>query len=175
MAEPKGYLVVPVGFNPSGDIRALELDADDAVLMAIKSAAKGLVGPHGWIDGAWQKNPLLLGYSGPIGDQINENNAAAGFDALLASAVPAGEIWVVTSVSGRDVTTAITKIIIYFTRGTDSFFVAGVQSPAKDQFLTWSGQIVLIPGDELKVGFWGTVAGDDIEMTYSGYRVDIDQ
>lgn len=36
MADPKGFLVVPLAFNPSGDIRALECDADDNLIVSVK-------------------------------------------------------------------------------------------------------------------------------------------
>ncbi len=64
MAAPKGFLVVPIGENPDGDLRMLELDANDYLKVVFAAAAQGLVGTHGWLDSAWQKNPLAFGFSG---------------------------------------------------------------------------------------------------------------
>lgn len=36
MANPTGFLVVPLAFNPSGDIRALECDTDDILKVSVK-------------------------------------------------------------------------------------------------------------------------------------------
>jgi len=37
MGEPKGYLVVPLGYNPDGRLRTFELDADDNLLVSLAS------------------------------------------------------------------------------------------------------------------------------------------
>lgn len=41
MAAPKGLLVIPIGFNPSGDIRAVTVSADDYLNVALETGLTG--------------------------------------------------------------------------------------------------------------------------------------
>lgn len=41
MAVPKGLLVVPIGFNPSGDVRAITLSADDYLNCVLEAGLTG--------------------------------------------------------------------------------------------------------------------------------------
>jgi len=175
MAEPRGYLVVPVGFNPSGDIRALELDADDAVLMAIESAAKGLVGPHGWIDGAWQKSPLPFGYSGQAKVSWGSTDLPAGASNLDSSPVPAGEVWVITQLSMVYYGTAPSRILMRVVISGDPYTIWQESSPASAVYYDHQGWWVLAEGDKCRLYVEGATAGDDVYGYALGFRVDVDQ
>jgi hypothetical protein len=83
MAEPKGFLMVPVGFNPSGDLRALELDANDYLKVALAAWLEGAVDVKGYTGSAWKE--LLVNASGQaivVGKGTSEEVNAA----LLAPA-----------------------------------------------------------------------------------------
>jgi len=83
MAEPKGFLMVPVGFNPSGDLRALELDASDYLKVALAAWLEGAVDVKGYTGSAWKE--LLVNASGQaivVGKGTSEEVNAA----LLAPA-----------------------------------------------------------------------------------------
>ena len=69
MADPKGLLVVPVGFRADGSIHALELDTSDrlkvlvdsvtGVIVVTQSDPENLkVGNYGWDGSTWQKLQL---------------------------------------------------------------------------------------------------------------------
>ena len=66
MADPKGFLVVPVGFRADGTIHALELDTSDrlkvlvdaitgSVIVTQTTPANLLTGIHGWDGDSWEK------------------------------------------------------------------------------------------------------------------------
>jgi len=175
MAEPKGYLVVPVGFNPSGDIRALELDADDAVLMAIKSAAKGLVGPHGWIDGTWRKAPMPFGISGTVFRNWSNTNLPAGAVDLDDIVVPAGECWVITTFSMRYIGTPPTQLRMIVMTSGGGVIIREEKSVTSNQIYSLQCQLVMAPGDYLRVSTLDATAGDSMAGWALGYRIDIDQ
>ena len=83
MAEPKGFLMVPVGFNPSGDLRTLELDANDYLKVALAAWLEGAVDVKGYTGAAWKE--LLVNASGQaivVGKGTSEEVNAA----LLAPA-----------------------------------------------------------------------------------------
>lgn len=62
MADPKGFLIVPVGFNPDDDVRAFTVSADDYLkcVLAAGAAGGGMGEPKG-------KLATLVGYD-PDGD-----------------------------------------------------------------------------------------------------------
>jgi len=175
MAEPRGYLVVPVGFDPSGDIRALELDADDAVLMAFESAAKGLVGTHGWIGGAWQKSPLPIGYSGADGANVEDTNLSAGAVTVLSAAVPSGEFWLVSNLCFRYVGTSPAEVLVLANIGGVNRILWAQDAPESGAWYDKQGQWVIPPEGRIGGYIIGATAGDDFRLDFIYTRVDIDQ
>ena len=84
MAEPKGFLMVPVGFNPSGDLRALELDANDYLKVALAAWLEGAVDVKGYTGSAWKE--LLVDASGrAIVCATGVDGAAVRRDLLLST------------------------------------------------------------------------------------------
>lgn len=138
-------------------------------------ALPGNIGSHGLIGGAWQKNPLLLGYSGDQSELVFDNNATAGTNSLNGTVVPAGEIWVVQAIQARDKDNAIDVIkLIASVNGVD-VIVAQLVNPAADLSCFYAGALVLSEGDKVWTQLKGCTLNDDIELKYHAYTVDIDQ
>ncbi|NIP56244.1 MAG: hypothetical protein GWN77_09460 [Gammaproteobacteria bacterium] len=129
----------------------------------------------GWISSAWQKDPLRLGYSGKIDEQVSDTSAAAGNNTLSGTDVPSGEIWVIDTVSAVNVNTDPTKISIYINTTTGNVTLAEGWTPGINHFVIALGQFVLHEGDSIDAVFTGCTLNDDIYLRYNGYRVDIDQ
>jgi len=175
MGEPKGFLVVPIGYNPSDALRALELDADDNLLVAIGAAAKGLVGVHGWIGGAWQKNPLALGYSGD-GTQAQINlNALAGVNVLSLTAVPAGEIWIIQAIAAKDANNIVGTLTLQCVANGTPVPLISKATPAVNEFVCWTGALVIKEGSFVRAVYTGVILNDDLEIYSHHVRIDIDQ
>jgi len=177
MGEPKGVIVVPIGFGPSDDLRSLELDSADNLKVAFDAAAQGLVGPHGWISGAWQKNPVLLGYSGPAVPSIVNLSLPAGTSNQDSTPVPAGEVQVISALSVRVVSTSITTLIaIWMALGATVQVVLVRQvPPVSGTFYLLTGQWVMTEGDFFRCSLVGATLNDDLNFSAAGYRVDLDQ
>ena len=219
MAAPKGFLVVPVGFNPDGDLRSLELDADDNLKVVIGDTglsallteletkletadldldafgALGIiftaqdldveitqtapadlrVGPSGWTSGAWQKNPLVVGYSGDKTQYILELDAAAGLVQLVSDTVPAGEIWEVQAINARNMINNPTKLELAFVANGTSIILETALLPGANVYLKWYGKLILSEGDYVIAFYSGTVLNDNIDLAFHAMRIDIDQ
>lgn len=198
MGEPSGVVVVPVGYNPSDRLRALELDAsdyllvslsalpspladlqldaNDHLLVAFQTPAKGLVGDHAWISAAWQKQPIMQGYSDTLRLTLSNTALAAGTNSLIVATVPAGEIWVIENISVRYVGT-VTGVSIgaYFDEGGTLYVIYLISPPVTNAQYDRQGSWTLKPGDILRLFITGATANDDAHIQAVGRRIDIDQ
>lgn len=130
---------------------------------------------HGWIAGAWQKDPLRLGYSGDKTETVTQK-ATAGTNILVGTAVPAGEIWIVQSVSAFNGTSATTRVALYASiNGNDVALAQAGAGVAALINTIWTGSIVLSEGDTVRAALAGCTLNDDIYLNYHAVRVDIDQ
>ena len=149
--------------------------AGQAADVEVKQATPADLTPGvcGWDGSAWRKLPLMFGYSEVYHEKVSDMNATVTSDALVGSAVPAEEIWVVTSVVAYDKTTNVTQISASVTDDVTWWPFAQLFPTAAEEYLQWSGMVVLEQGDRIYVGFNGTIAGDDIYLNIHGYKMKI--
>jgi len=181
---------IPAGDNNIGNVDVLTLPAIpagdnnignvDVVTLPAIPTGSNVIGKvdaqnHGWIGAAWQKNPLLLGYSGDTSEVVTNTNADAGLNTLSGAAVPAGEIWVVEAIGVRNVNKASSRSWIYVTTNGNNTYLSDQVAAAAGQFTVWAGAITLSEGDKVQALIYGCDAGDDIKMHYHARRIDIDQ
>ncbi len=175
MAAPKGFLVVPIGENPDGDLRMLELDADDNLKVALAGAAQGLVGTHGWIAGAWQKDPLRFGYSGTVVLSASDTNLGAGANDVDLTTVPAGELQVITNIVWEYTGTTPTEVEVSLYDGSTAYPLFTVSNPITTEWYDKQGFWVVPPTGFIRCSIVGATAGDDLQLRATGFRVDLDQ
>lgn len=175
MGAPQGFLVVPIGVDPDGDLRMLELDADDALKVAFGEAAKGLVGLHGWYSSAWQKAPIPFGVSDSLAEFYSDTNLASGSVNITGDTVPAGELWVVTRSGMRYDGTSPTEILSILDGSALSFIYDQQLSPVTNTWYYCTVQLIALPGENLRWRVNGATAGDVGRFTYGGYKIDLDQ
>ena len=175
MGEPKGFLVVPIGYNPSGALRALELDTDDNLKIAFAAAAQGPVGDHGWIDGAWQKQPIFHGYSARINDRWQGVSDGVNSTQPKSTIVPAGEFHVINFVSTFHNDPTARSINVYAYDGTNNFEIATYSGIGGNVVQVLAVEFVLGPGDRIMIWCPGLASTQIIYGRLWGRRVDIDQ
>ena len=133
------------------------------------------IAQKGWIGAAWRKNPLLLGYSGDKSEEISDLSASAGTNILTSTSVPAGELWVVEVISGRNKNSAPSQALLQVVVNSVVVILADKETIAANEYITWSGTITLSQGDTIRAVFFGCTLNDDIYLNYHARRVDIDQ
>ena len=129
---------------------------------------------YGWINGAWQKNPLLFGYSGEKEIAVSNTSLAAGANDLDSTAVPAGEIWVITHVAMSYVGTAPTHIEAK-TVGASAIMLFRQLAPVTTVVYDRQGWWIMEEGDLLRCTVAGATLNDDLYLWATGFKVDIDQ
>lgn len=130
---------------------------------------------HGWVNGAWQKNPILFGYSADKEIAVSNTSLAAGANDLDAPTVPAGEIWVITHVASSYVGTAPTHMEVKIIHASGASMIFRQLAPVSSSVHDRQGWFVLEEGDILRCSVAGATLNDDLYLWATGFRVDIDQ
>ena len=173
MAAPKGKLVTPVAFEPGGYPLALEVDADGHLKVVFASPAKGLVGSHGYVNGAWHKNPIELGYSGVVAYDLKNTSLAAGSNNLDSPVVPTGWVWIITAISIMYIGTVPTNIGVNINHDTVMPRIFRQLSPASGAIYDRQGYWVLNEGDYLRGYVTGATLNDDLYLGIYGHAINI--
>lgn len=240
MAAPQGKLVVPLGVNPSGVLRTLELDASDLLKLVIAaalpagdnnignvdivssalptgaatlaeqltqttalqliddlrnalatvatdklrasivdalvagSARIGSVGIEGYYSGAWQKAPIPFGPSSPLLKRHALTVHAGGNQTVNGDTVPAGELWIYTSMDAVDVTSSPTGIFMEVDDGTVVYIFNNKLVLGANEHFPYTCFVPVPAGSKMKVLFLGTAANDTLVWTGIGYKMDLD-
>jgi len=173
MADPKGNLVTPVAFDPSGYPLALEVDANGYLKVATASADNFLVGTHGYVSGAWHKSPISLGYSSIVGERIINTNLPAGNSDINSTAVPEGKIHILTNLAYLYIGNTATTLGLGIYRAPTNFTIFVTYSPVSARYYDRQGWWVLKAGDLCRLSVFGATAGDDLYLDIVGFAVDI--
>ncbi len=130
---------------------------------------------YGWISGAWQKQPMVMGFSDTKAESISDTNLDAGVNYLDGAQVPAGEVWVVKYAGVYYVGTAPSKLRIAPNIDAVSFDVLTVTSPSANIWYTVTLGVVMGQGDYMRAIIEGATAGDTALLRWYGVKIDIDQ
>jgi hypothetical protein len=121
----------------------------------------------------WRKLNLVWGYYDRLCEQQANLNAAAGVNFLNHTAVPVGEVWVVTGASAVDSNTA-TLIQLGMTCGAAAPVVFSYGTPVAGTWVaTPAANYVLKAGDLMWTLFVACALNDDIYSNIWGYKMRI--
>ena len=130
-------------------------------------------GVWGWTGSAWVKLPILFGYSAPYLETVEDLNADAGDNVLVGSTVPAGEVWVVTSVQLFDEDNDITRIDFHIVLNGDEHHIRCNTTVKKQSGVDLQGFWPMPAGAHGEALFEGVTVGDDLYFTLIGYKMAI--
>lgn len=131
---------------------------------------------YGWVSSAWQKDPLRLGYSGTVSETLSDTALSSGSNNINGTAVPAGEIHVITNVSCAYLgTVSGVRLLPAVYVNSEVVYIDEHNSITSGQNYQTQGYFVLAPGDYIRLQIEGATATDDGYLKFSGFRVDIDQ
>lgn len=185
MANPTGFLVVPLAFNPSGDIRALECDADDILKVSVKelltqltvSIEPGVSPIVSTVEPG--TNPIVITGQSPSLLKPTPNNGrfdnlslAAGASVQQALTIPASEYWRLTTFSMRySGTIAGVTLLARVNSGGTSITFLYVPTVVNNNWYVQLVNILMKPGDILEVAVTGATLNDDLNMCWCAERV----
>ena len=126
----------------------------------------------------WQRvmgadDEKIWAFGGVVEESPQNGDAAAGAVTVSGTAVPAGEIWVITHVTGRDITHAATTQSIVCAGLATFLTLAEVAALAAGLWLIWDGWVVLQAGDQVTISFTGVTLHDVLQLRYCGYKMTV--
>jgi len=130
-------------------------------------------GLWGWDGTQWRKLPMLWGYSDRYVEKEVDASADVGLNYLVFSTVPAGEIWVISSVVWANLISACSTITAQLYDGAEAYAVFVETPSVADVYKATLCNLVLKAGDNLRVDFSGCTAGDVLLAFASGYKMAI--
>lgn len=156
------------------DWEKILIDASKRLVVAIASIVAADAQMHGHVGGAWQKQPLIWGYSDVVEERVLDANCSAGTDSVQTTVVPAGEVHVITSLAMYVASGTCGNLVAYKNDGVASYELVGQTSPTSSQIYDRQGFYVLGPSDSIVVYGFNLTAGDDLCVIVTGYKMDID-
>jgi hypothetical protein len=127
----------------------------------------------GWVNGAWNKLPMLFGYSDIVYQNWGTNNLPAGDSNYDSSAVPSGKIWIITNLAMGYTGTTPTNITMRINRSGVYPLIFRQTSPVSNVWYDRQGWWVLKSGDKLNVDVSGATSSNALWAQAIGFAVDI--
>lgn len=111
----------------------------------------------------------LFSFAGPI-DSVTTGQPSGASGYKDSHPVPAGQIWVVTTVAARDRSAALTHTVIAVRHaGFDVTLKGELRAIAQWEWVSWSGTTYLTEGAVIRVTFSGCGAGDTVDVHTNGH------
>lgn len=116
----------------------------------------------------------IWSYNGIIREEIEDLSVSSGNVTLNGTAVPAGEVWVITSSMVYYSGTVPTRMYVRVFDGLDYFYFARVNTVVSGSYNPFNvGPIYLEEGDLISFRIIGATGGDDFRGRYQGYKMQI--
>jgi len=112
------------------------------------------------------------GFESVVSGYATNTSAAAGYNGLVGTVVPAGKVWVITCCNAWNDTSASTRIIIGLDNGAVHLWTKSVEAPNADQQVTLEAPLILAAGSKVVADFYGCTLNDDIGLAWHGYQIE---
>lgn len=126
-----------------------------------------------WDGTQWRKQPLLFGYSDVYDERISNINVPAGTVTQTFSAVPAGEVWVVTLFTAFPSQGNTTRVLMKM-EGTSTHNLHVVPTPpGSTSVYVPVTPIILAATYYLEIVWENAALNDDFRASAMGYKMSI--
>jgi hypothetical protein len=121
----------------------------------------------------WRPQNQLLSYRDTVDIAVVIADAAAGNNTLYTTAVPTGEVHVMTFATAWNDTSNCTMARFRKDVSGSAYWIDVLLAPARWFPLKFQGTLVMKAGDRLAATFYGCTVHDILYMTGAGYKFKI--
>lgn len=157
------------------DKLAVVVDVSVLPTGAAISANQGAQGSKGWVGGAWQRQPLSLGFSSRHTETFDGTSTGGASTWVESTPVPAGEIHVVKFINFYHNDPVARDVHLYIWDGSVSFLLE--YYPTVSQWVSRINTVscVMVEGDKIRWKVTGLADTKTATAQYWATRIDIDQ
>jgi hypothetical protein len=132
---------------------------------------------HGYIGGAWKKNPIVFGYSRAVLEKVYNVNLPAGTSTIDTTTVPAGQVHIYTNIGVQYVGT-VASVVLHVGIHTGALVVNIFNTIAigiivADAVYERQGMFVIPAGHYVRLTIVGATLNDDAYLNVAGYAMDV--
>lgn len=113
---------------------------------------------------------FVRNFEGIVEEKLSDTALAAGNNTLTGTAVPTGEIHVITLVQFVYVGTGPTRVYIDVNGLATNIVIFNQESPASGQRYPYNCKVYAQAGDQLRANVQGATLNDDLFFAYAGYK-----
>ena len=164
---------LPAGNNNIGNVDIVTLPA---LPTGTNEIGKIQARNYGLVGGAFQKDPIRIGYSSTVAEALSDTNLGAGPNNLDSTPVPEGEIHIMTNLAFQYAGTITGVSLMPSVILNSGVYPADYKTPVvSGAWYIVQGWWVLRKDDWVRLNIVGATATDDANLRITGFRVDIDQ
>jgi len=131
-------------------------------------------GSWGYYNSKWQPWGLPFAFHDQVLGIAEDLNADDLTNYLQGTAVPSGEIWVITNIMAWNTTNQVSGIVLGVNSGGTTYWLRSSGAKTTRIGLDWQGAVFLKPGDYVIAELRGCTVGDDIHLYYAGYKIEVE-
>lgn len=161
MSNPQGEISQIHAINPSGVTRALDCSADDelivtSVITSVVEVEQDTpddlrVGNHSYISSAWQKQPLILGYSEIYREIFTKNPLTAGYNNINSTAILVNKVFEMENLAYYASVGTVTGLQICLISGGSLYFLEAMGAMTANVIYPYTNHLTLAPGDYIRL------------------------
>lgn len=131
------------------------------------------VGAHGWTGAAWQKLPMLWGFSERLATLVNGTAVGAGDASAIVGPVGAGDVYILQAASYYH-NAGVNKVLqLYVANGDTYCFLKRNLAAVSGEYDFWQGEICLVEGDTIVAAAAAPGAGKLCYLRAWGYIMNV--
>jgi len=167
---------IPVQLGASGITLDVNLESSDITLNTEEQSPLTSIQAQGYgYDGsAWKKQGMIWAYKDTYNEYVSDLSTVAGTVTLQGTAVPAGEVWVITGLTAVGYSASMNQLAVGFISAVGTFFADNVLNPINGQLYPVKVDFRLNVGDYVFVNFYNLTATDGIHLYMWGYKMKVD-
>jgi len=116
---------------------------------------------------------LIFGYNDRHSEHKHVIAPASAAYTLDFTAVPAGEVWIIQAIFGRNANSPMDFLLLCVHDGANDAPLYIATSPAAGSWHAWTGSVVCKAGDKVRLYFYNATVGDNLIAHAWGYKMKV--
>jgi hypothetical protein len=113
----------------------------------------------------------MWSYAGIVEEIVDDTNLSGGYESLVGTAVPSGEVWVIENITVLYDGTLPARQLVVIVGLANGMEIKDGSFLARNRFYRIQGPVTMQAGDYVKFLMQNSTAGDTAYLKYAGYKM----